>query len=144
MPRQDHQSRPTVTPMAHDTQPPLVACVDSSEDIVALVADVLKDEGWQAVTHVTPATEGPAPTIDFLTQAQPQACIYSVSLPYAASWANFQAVRDAMPGCAWVVTTTNKRALDAIVGPTESLDIWGKPFDLDQVVASVRRALQGA
>jgi DNA-binding NtrC family response regulator len=73
---------------------------------------------------------------------QPQACIYAVSMPYAASWANFQVVRQAMSDCAWVVTTTNKRALDALVGPTETFEIWGKPFDIEQVVASVRRALQ--
>jgi DNA-binding NtrC family response regulator len=130
--------------MANDTPTPLIACCNSSDDIVTLLADVMKDEGFRAVTHVSLATQGPEPTIEFLTQVRPQACIYSVSLPYETSWANFQAVRQAMPGCAWVVTTTNKRALDELVGPTETLEIWGKPFDIDQVVASVRRALEGA
>jgi DNA-binding NtrC family response regulator len=130
--------------MATDTPTPVIACCNSSEDIVDLLADVMQDEGWRAVTHVSPATEGPEPTIEFLTQLRPQACIYAVSLPHEQSWANFQAVRQALPGCGWVVTTTNKRALDAMVGPTETFEIWGKPFDIDQVVASVRRALAGA
>ena len=130
--------------MPTHTSTPLVACCNSSEDIVALLADVLKHEGFRAVTHVSPATLGPDPTINFLTQVRPHACIYSVSLPYEASWTNFQQVRQALPGCAWVVTTTNKRALDTLVGPTDTIEIWGKPFDIDDVVASVRRALAGA
>ena len=130
--------------MPNHTPTPLIACCNSSEDIVALLADVLKEEGFRAVTHVSPATQGPEPTIDFLTQVQPHACIYAVSLPYETSWTNFQAVRAAVPGCAWVVTTTNKRALEAFVGPTDTIEIWGKPFDIEDVTASVRRALQGA
>ena len=126
--------------MANDTPTPLIACCNSSEDIVTLLADVMKDEGWRAVTHVSPTAQGPAPTIEFLTQVRPQACIYNVSLPYEVSWAEFEQVRAALPGCAWVVTTTNKRALDELVGPTDSIEIWGKPYDIDQVVASVRRA----
>ena len=130
--------------MTHHTPTPLIACCNSSEDIVSLLAEVMQDEGFRAVTHVSPTAEGPAPTIEFLTQVRPQACIYNVSVPYAASWTEFAQVRQALPGCGWVVTTTNKRALDELVGPTESIEVWGKPFDLDQVVASVRRALAGA
>ena len=130
--------------MPNHTPSPLIACVNSSEDIVKLLAEVMKHEGWRAVTHVSPAELGPAPTVEFLTQVRPQACIYSVSLPYAESWANFQQVREAVPGCAWVVTTTNKRALDEIIGPTAAIEIWGKPFDIDDVVSSVRRVLEGA
>ena len=91
---------------------PLIACCNASEDIVSLLAAVMKDEGFRAATHVSPAAEGPAPTIEFLTQVRPQACIYTVSLPYEVSWAEFTQVRAALPGCAWVVATTNKRALD--------------------------------
>ena len=123
---------------------PLIACVNASEDIVELLADVMKHEGWRAVTHVSPSKLGPEPTIEFLRQVQPQACIYSVSIPYQDSWANFQQVRAALPLCAWVVTTTNKRALDEIVGPTNTIEIMGKPFDIDHVAQAVRRALEGA
>ncbi len=130
--------------MLDPTPSPLVACCNSSEDIVTLLAEVMKDEGFRAVTHVSPTAEGPGPTIDFLTQVRPQACVYNVSLPYEQSWAEFQDVRAAIPGCAWVVTTTNKRALDEIIGPTAAIEIWGKPFDIDDVAASVRRALEGA
>ena len=130
--------------MPDRTPPPLIACVNSSEDLVALLADVMKQEGWRAVTHVTPASLGAQPTIEFLAQVQPHACIYAVSVPYDADWAIFQEVQQAVPRCAWVVTTTNKRALEAIVGPTNTLEILGKPYDLEQVMQAVRHALEGA
>ncbi len=130
--------------MANYPQPPLIACANSSEDIVALLADVLKQEGWRAVTHVTPTKLGAQPTVEFLTQVRPHVCVYSVSVPYDASWAVFQEVQRAVPSCAWVVTTTNKRALDDIVGSTNTLEILGKPYDIEQVVQAVSRALEGA
>ena len=123
---------------------PLIACANSSEDLVALLADVMKQEGWRAVTHVSPTKLGAEPTIEFLTQVQPHACIYAVSVPYQESWAVFQQVQRAVPGCGWVVTTTNKRALDELVGPTNTIEILGKPYDIEQVVQAVRRVLEGA
>ena len=42
-----------------------------------------------------------------------------------------------------VLTTKNKRALDSLVGPTEVIEIVGKPFDLGEVFAAVRRAERG-
>ena len=123
---------------------PLVAYVNSSEDIVELLAEVLRDEGFRAVTHVTPSRLGPAPVMTFLSQLLPQACVFNVSVPYEQSWAEFVQVQAAVPSCAYVVTTTNKRALDELVGPTDSIEVIGKPFDLDHIVQAVRRAVTTA
>ncbi len=121
--------------------PPLIACCNASEDIVELLADVLQLAGFRTVTDVSPASLGPDPTIAFLRQVQPQACVYSVPLPHEESWRIFLQVRAALPDCGWVVTTTNKRALEALVGPTPSIEVWGKPFNIDDIVSSVRRVL---
>jgi len=120
---------------------PLIACVDSSEDVVQLLADYLRLEGFRAVTRVTPVRWGAEPVIAFLTDLRPDACVFTVSLPYAESWAEFQAVRAAVPAVPVVLTTTNKRALEAAVGPVDGIELFGKPFDLDALCHAVRRAL---
>ncbi len=51
--------------------------------------------------------------------------------------------RDIMRDCPLVLTTTNKRVLEALVGPTDVLELIGKPFDLDELFAAVARTLQG-
>ena len=120
---------------------PLVACVNSSEDIVQLLADYLRLEGFRAVTHVTPVRWGAGPVIEFVSELRPDACVFSVSLPYAESWREFRTVSAAVPDVPLVLTTTNLRALESVVGPVEGIEILGKPFDLDEVSRAVRRAL---
>ena len=128
--------------MTQDETRPLVACVDSSEDVAALLADYLRLEGFRAVTHVTPVRCGAQPAIDFLADLRPDACVFTVSLPYAESWAEFQAVRAAVPDVPFVLTTTNRRALEAAVGPADGIELFGKPFDLGEVCDAVRRVVR--
>lgn len=123
---------------------PLIACVDSSEDIVHLLAALMSGEGFRTVTHTTPIRNGPDDVVHFVRDLQPDVCIYSVSIPYRESWAEFQLLRAAIPNVPFVITTTNKRALDELVGGNDSIEIVGMPFDLDQICTAVRRALAGA
>ena len=133
-------SGPTPAP---GTGPPLVACINSSEDVVQLLADWFREEGFRAVSYVTPIRYGTAPVVQFVTALQPDVCVYTVSIPYRESWAEFQALRRAAPAVPFVLTTTNVRALRELVGPVdlEPYELFGKHFDLDQVCQAVRRAL---
>ena len=128
--------------MPHSETFPLVACVDSSEDVAQLVADYLRLDGFRAVTHVTPVCWGAEPVISFVTELRPDACVFTVSLPYAESWREFQALRAAAPDVPFVLTTTNVRALEAAAGPVDGIELFGRPFDLDQVCQAVRRAIE--
>jgi hypothetical protein len=66
-----------------------------------------------------------------------------VSLPYEANWNNFIEFRRHVNdrNVAVVLTTTNKRALTELIGSTNAIEILGKPYDLEQLAAAVRRAL---
>jgi DNA-binding NarL/FixJ family response regulator len=120
---------------------PLIACVNSSEDVALLLRDLMVAEGYRALHHITPLRYGTQPMIDFLTQLQPDVVLYTVSLPYAESWAECQQLQAAVPRARFVVTTTNKKALDLIIGPTPAIEVIGRPFDIDEVCAAVRHAL---
>lgn len=120
---------------------PLVAVVDSSEQVVELIAELLHDAGFRTATLFAAEDKGPLEGVDFLSAHKPAACVYSSSLPYKASWATLQALRRHMPDCPFIVTTTNVRALHGWSGPGETLEVVGKPFAVEDLLAAVHRVV---
>ena len=121
--------------------PPLIACVDASEDVLLLLRDCMVDAGYRAVTFCSPIRYGLQPVVDFLTYLAPAAAIYNVSPPYQASWDEFQHLQHEVPECPCLPATTNKAALERLVGPTDTLEILATASDLDRLVAAVRLVL---
>jgi DNA-binding NarL/FixJ family response regulator len=82
--------------------------------------------------------------VGFLEQHQPAAVVIDISMPYAENWNVVRLLRDtaAMQGRALVLTTTNKRALDELVGPTDTIEIVGKPYDATVVLEAVRKSIE--
>lgn len=123
---------------------PHVAVINTSVDVVALLVDVLTEEGFRATgAFVVDFRDGRDDLDAHLDRHDPAVVVWDIAVPYEENWRYFLEMR-ARPSLrerGLVLTTTNKRVLDAIVGPTEALEIVGKPFDLDAIVAAVRRAL---
>lgn len=126
---------------------PTVAVINSSEDTVEMLRALLQAEGWETVTsHVDDLKRGRVDLLKFLELHDPGVIIYDVPPPYDQNWAFLRLVRSsrAMEGRVVVVTTTNKAALERFVGPTDALEIFTKPYDVDILIETISRTLKAA
>ena len=124
---------------------PRVAILNTSQDVIDVLRDVCEDAGMDVVTgYIVDFRRGERDLGAFLTEHRPQVIIYDIALPYRENWQYFATVRalSGLPDGAFVLTTTNKTVLEALVGPTGSFELVGKPFDIDQIVAATRHALE--
>ena len=123
---------------------PTIAVFNSSEDTVDLLRTALESEGFQTVVgHIPDVKKGEIDLIDFINHHAPAVIVYDISPPYDANWRFLRLVRSSEPlkGRQFVITTTNKPALERLVGDNEALEIIGKPYDLGRVIEAVRTAL---
>jgi CheY-like chemotaxis protein len=129
--------------MAAPNRAPLVAVINTSEDVATLLQTIVEDEGYQTVVAYVPdlRRDNPDP-LEFLQQHDPAVVVWDIAVPYELNWSFFQTVerRGGFTNRGVVLTTTNVEALEELVGPTGAHELIGKPFDLDQIVAAVRRA----
>ena len=121
-----------------------VAVINSNSDTVELLRVALQQAGFQSVTgHIEDIKRGVLDFSRFLAEHDPRAVIYDIPPPYDQNWKFLQLLRttDAMRDRVVVVTTTHKAHLEELVGPTDAIEIVGKPYDLDQIIGAVRRGL---
>jgi CheY-like chemotaxis protein len=121
-----------------------VAVLDTSEEVAETLQGVLEDEGWTtAVAYVVDFKRGRQDFAAFLAEHDPEVIVFDIALPYAENWAYFQSLQQhpAAQGRRFVVTSTNERAVERLVGPVPLHEILGRPFDLEAFVQAVRRAL---
>lgn len=122
---------------------PMVAVINTSDDIADLLKTVIESEGYRVVVaFVREFRDGHQDLTAFLEEHDPNVIVWDIALPYEQNWQYYQDVRrmEVMQGRTFVVTTTNKRALDSLVGPTDTCEIIGKPFDLDDVMQAIQQA----
>ncbi len=123
----------------------MIAVFNSSDDVVALLRETLQEEGFTVVTaHVPDIKAGRQDVLDLLRRYDPPVVIYDISPPYAENWTFFRLLQDtdAARGRQFILTTTNLRALAETVGEAKAIELIGKPYDLDEIVNAVRRALK--
>ena len=125
---------------------PIIAVFNASTDTVDMLRTVLEQQGYHTVCgQIADLKKGELDFVDFIEHHRPAVIVYDISPPYDTNWKFLRLVRSSEPahGTRFVLTTTNKPALDDLVGQTEAIEIIGKPYDLNRVVDAVRDALDG-
>lgn len=122
-----------------------VAVINSNEDTVEMLRQALQNGGFNSVVtgHISDFRSGKADFPKFLQTHDPQVLVYDVAIPYDNNWTFLKLLLDSehMRGRKVVVTTTNKKRLEELVGPTDAFEIVGKPYDIDAIVRAVKTAL---
>ncbi len=123
---------------------PTIAVVNSNQDTTEMLRASLQDHGFTSVViaHVTEIKRGVTDVVEFVQTHEPGVFLWDISLPYEENWRFVHMLmgHEVIKGRRFVLTTTNKRALESLVGKTETIEIVGKPYDLQQVITAVRRA----
>jgi hypothetical protein len=68
--------------------------------------------------------------------------VYDIAFPYEENWQFFITQilgANVLPASHFVLTTINKGVLDKLVGPTPTIELVGKPFDIDALVHAVQQ-----
>ena len=126
--------------------PSVVAILNTSDDVVELLRVVFEQAGLIAVSaHLDAVKRGAVDLEQFVRTHAPDAIVYDVAPPYDRQWAFLQHLRS-LPmsaGIPFVLTSTNAARLRDIVGTDEMVhEIIGKPYDLEHILGSVRRAIE--
>ena len=126
-------------------RPRIVAIFNTNPEVLDLVREALEESGFATVVaHIDDLKRGRIDMIQFVEEHQPDAVVYDVAPPYDTNWTFLRLMRNSkvMQTRAFVVTTTNKRALDELIGPSDVVELLCKPYDLEQIVQAVLAALE--
>ena len=124
---------------------PCVAVLNSRADFIEALCEGLEADGFQtAAAHLADIQSGVLDLLAFVDLHDPDAIVYDLPRPYESHWNFLRLLKetDSLKGRTWVLTTTDKEALEAAVGASGVVEIiFGEPYRVVDVVAAVRRAL---
>jgi CheY-like chemotaxis protein len=123
---------------------PLAAIFNTSPDTVEMLRTALSMAGIVSVGAYThQLRDGAVDLTTFMEQHNPDVVVYDIAPPYDLNYQLFLHFRStpALRSCPVVMTTTNARYVQQLVGPDHRVyEVLGKPFDLDAIVQAVLQA----
>jgi DNA-binding response OmpR family regulator len=130
--------------MAEEQPLRTVGILNSTEDVIDLLQELLHSEGYATrVAYIPDLKRGRLDVAAWLGDLAPTAIIYDIPPPYEENWNFYRRVR-ALPAAAphrFILTTTNEHLLEQIAGVSDAIEFVGKPFDLGEILDRVQLAL---
>lgn len=123
---------------------PTVLILNGSEDLLAVLSELLQAEGVNAVCARTPDIERGREDFRKLVQEHdPAVIVFDVSVPFGRSWATFQELSSTseVAGRPFVLTTTNREGAEEYTGP-DIIELLLKPYDIGRFLSAVKEALR--
>src|SRR6266436_5426152 len=131
--------------MSRPTTRTPVAIFNSHSEFVDALRAALDREGLPTATALlAEIQDGTLDLVAFLEVHDPRVIVYDLPRPFERHWNFLRLLRqtDALRNRTWILTTTDKKALDAAVGASDVIQIaFGAPYDLGAVVKAVHHAL---
>jgi DNA-binding NtrC family response regulator len=123
-----------------------VALCDSHPDTIELLRAVFEEDGLLVITIDLRDVRAGRLDVGRLRERHPfDVVVFDITLPYQATWQLFCQLRERdLAGLPVVLTTTNERALVALIGAEVQepvMEIWGKPYDIERLRGTVLEAL---
>jgi DNA-binding response OmpR family regulator len=131
--------------MTSAPEPNIVAIINTNEDVVEAIRLILGDAGFVTIgAHLVDFKKGRRDLVAFLQEHNPRVIVLDIAPPYEENWNFFQLMKNsqAARGRQFVLTTTNKKILEDLVGKTSTIELVGKPFDLDEIVKAVQKMMK--
>jgi DNA-binding NtrC family response regulator len=126
--------------------PPMVAIFNSMDELLDVVRLAFEAQGFVTATaRLADIQSGALDLIAFVKEHKPVALVYDIPRPYEADCNVLRLLRetDALQHLVWVITTTNKQALERAVPKTNAIEIvLGEPYTVDEVIDAVRKGLR--
>src|SRR5256885_17171960 len=131
--------------MSTPTTRSLVAIFNSRAEFIDALREALDREGLPTATALLAEIQGGTPDlVAFLEAHDPKVIVYDLPRPFERHWNFLRLLKqtDALRNRTWILTTTDKKALDPAVGASDVIEIaFGAPYDLSAVVKAVHHAL---
>lgn len=129
--------------MSETSEAQRVAIFNSRPDFIEALRVALEASGFTtASAHLADIQDGSLDLIAFVERHKPSLIVYDLPRPYESHWNFLRLLKEteSLKAATWVLTTTDKEALEAAVGASGVVEIiFGEPYGVTDIVVAVRR-----
>jgi CheY-like chemotaxis protein len=130
--------------MAKTPTVPVVAVINSNDDVVEMLRQSLEQAGFVVVSaHADAIRRGQTSMTDFVEVHRPTVIVFDLVPPYDTNYRFIEHLRDTevLNGCQFVLTSSNPARAQELAGMSDEIyEVIGKPYDLERITRAVKEA----